>query len=351
MSVTFKTGDMFEERAEAIVNTVNCVGVMGKGVALEFKRRWPDNFRAYKRLCDRHQLRPGKVYVHHEGDMLSGGRRFLINFPTKDHWRAKSKLEYIEDGLVDFVAQIEQLRIKTVVMPPLGCGNGGLDWTVVKALLTDRLSAIRDVDFVIFTPSNAEEDDSEVRAGEAAGSPKMTFERAILIKALNDLSVYFDGTLTRITMQKITYFLQEFGIRFGLNFERNEFGPYSEELRDAFKAMERHGLIEGFTSPDRETTVTESGVQLAESFLQEADWDRALEVIDRVSHLIDGYESPYGLELLSSVHFVSTRSDLRSLDGIADALAQWGERKKLKFDAKSVGGAFERLSDDRLIHA
>lgn len=351
MSVTFKTGDMFEERAEAIVNTVNCVGVMGKGVALEFKRRWPDNFRAYKRLCDRHQLRPGKVYVHHEGDMLSGGRRFLINFPTKDHWRAKSKLEYIENGLVDFVAQIEQLKIKTVVIPPLGCGNGGLDWTVVKALLTERLSGIKGVDFVIFAPSNSDDDDSEASAGETSALPKMTFERAVLIRALNDLAVYFDGRLTRITMQKITYFLQEFGIRFGLNFQRNEFGPYSEELRDAFKAMERQGLIEGYTSSDRETAVTKTGVQLAEAFLRDADRGRAAEVIGRVSHLIDGYESPYGLELLSSVHFISTRDDMRSLDGIADALGQWGERKKVKFDAKSVGGAFERLSDDRLIRA
>lgn len=153
MTLTFKTGDLFKEPAEAIVNTVNCVGVMGKGVALEVKRRWPDNFKAYRRLCDQGLLRPGRMYVHEEGDMLSG-RRFLINFPTKDHWRDPSRLEYIEEGLVDLVAQVERLGIRTVVMPPLGCTNGGLDWAVVKALLTDRLSTTRDTEFVVFEPTD-----------------------------------------------------------------------------------------------------------------------------------------------------------------------------------------------------
>lgn len=163
MTLTFKTGDMFAEPAEAIVNTVNCVGVMGKGVALEFKRRWPDYFKAYKRLCDAGAIRPGKMFVHEEGDMLSG-RRFLINFPTKDHWRDPSRLEYIEEGLVDLVAQVERLGIATVAMPPLGCTNGGLDWATVKALLTERLSPIGGIDFVVFEPRDRNPFDRTVAA-------------------------------------------------------------------------------------------------------------------------------------------------------------------------------------------
>jgi O-acetyl-ADP-ribose deacetylase (regulator of RNase III) len=111
MALTFKTGDMFEERAEAIVNTVNCVGVMGKRVALEFKRRWPANFKEYKKLCDRHALRPGTIFVHHNTEMFHNNhRKYLINFPTKDHWRARSKIEYIEAGLDAFVANSEAIR-------------------------------------------------------------------------------------------------------------------------------------------------------------------------------------------------------------------------------------------------
>jgi O-acetyl-ADP-ribose deacetylase (regulator of RNase III)/uncharacterized protein YwgA len=343
MSLTFKTGDMFQESADAIVNTVNCVGVMGKGVALEFKHRWPDNFKAYKRLCDRGELRPGKVYVHQDGDILNGQRRFLINFPTKDHWRAKSKMEFIDSGLDDFIAEVKRLKIKSVVMPPLGCGNGGLNWTEVKALITEKLSPVEDVDFVVFAPS-----------GEPHPQPaviRMTFERALLLKAFNDLAVYFDGRLTRITMQKITYFLQEIGVSFGLDFGRNEFGPYSAELRDAFESMERQGLIDGFTSPDRETVVTKDGAQLAEDYLQDGELDKAKELIHRVSQLVEGYESPYGLELLSSVHFLAMREKRHSLEGIVEALGEWGESKGRKFDPAVVDGAYRRLTEDRLVHA
>ena len=341
MSLTFKTGDMFQESADAIVNTVNCVGVMGKGVALEFKRRWPENFKAYKRLCDSHELRPGKVYVHQEGDMLSGSRRFLINFPTKDHWRAKSKMEFIDTGLDAFIAEVKRLRIKSVVMPPLGCGNGGLDWAEVKALMTDKLSPVEGVEFVIFAPSE-ESQPSET---------KMTFERAVLLKAFNDLAVYFDGSLTRITMQKITYFLQEIGVGFKLDFQRNHFGPYSKKLRDAFRGMEKQGLIEGFTSDTRETVVTKAGVEMAEGFLVGEQREQAEQLIHRISQLVEGYESPYGLELLSSVHFLATHESQRSVKGIVDALGQWGERKGLKFDDAVVDGAYRRLTEDRLVTA
>jgi O-acetyl-ADP-ribose deacetylase (regulator of RNase III)/uncharacterized protein YwgA len=343
MSLTFKTGDMFQERAEAIVNTVNCVGVMGKGVALEFKRRWPDNFKVYKRLCDKKQLRPGKVYVHQDGDMLTGGRRFLINFPTKDHWRAKSKMEFIDAGLDDFIDQVLKLQIKSVAMPPLGCGNGGLDWREVKALMTEKLTPVQDVDFIVFAPHN------EVQL--QAGGMKITFERAVLLKALNELAVYFDGCLTRITMQKIAYFLQELGVGFGLEFKRNEFGPYSAALRDAFDSMERQGLIEGFTSDDRETVVSKAGVELAEAYLRDGELDDANRVVERVSQLVDGYESPYGLELLSSVHYLAEHENQRSVDGIVAALGQWDERKRLKFDSAVVDGAFQRLTEDRLVNA
>lgn len=343
MSLTFKTGDMFQERAEAIVNTVNCVGVMGKGVALEFKRRWPENFKVYKRLCDKKQLRPGKVYVHQDGDMLTGGRRFLINFPTKDHWRAKSKMEFIDAGLDDFIDQVLKLQIKSVAMPPLGCGNGGLDWREVKALLTEKLTPLEDVDFVVFAPH--EEMQSQ------AGGMKMTFERAVLLKAFNELAVYFDGCLTRITMQKIAYFLQEIGVGFGLEFNRNEFGPYSAALRDAFESMERQGLIEGFTSDDRETVVSKAGAELAEAYLRDGELDEANRMVERVSQLVDGYESPYGLELLSSVHFLAEHEKQRSVDCIVAALGQWDERKRLKFDSAMVDGAFKRLTEDRLVHA
>ena len=118
MSLVFRRGDMFAFPSEAIVNTVNCVGVMGKGVALEFKRRWPDNFRAYRKLCESGGLRPGKVFVYEQADLFGGdGRRYLVNFPTKDHWRDPSRIEWIEAGLDDFSSQAWDLAMKSVVVP------------------------------------------------------------------------------------------------------------------------------------------------------------------------------------------------------------------------------------------
>lgn len=347
MALIFKTGDMFEEPAEAIVNTVNCVGVMGKGVALEFKRRWPENFKAYKRLCDKHDLRPGKVYVHENTGMFhADGRKFLINFPTKDHWRAKSKIEFIEAGLDDFVEQVSRLKIRSVVLPPLGCGNGGLDWRDVKPLITEKLSRVTDVDFIVFVPEGEKDAIEAVRAPTV----RMTFERAVLLKAFNDLAIHFDGSLTRITMQKLAYFLQELGVDFGLPFARNEYGPYSESLREAFIAMERQDLISGFVAGARQTTVTKEGLRRAEEFLSRNDLVRAEQLIAALSRLVEGYESPYGLELLSSVHFVANYEEIKGVDAIVDTLGNWSKRKSLEFDSKMVGVAIDRLTEDRLLN-
>lgn len=154
MIIEYKNGDMFDEPTEAIVNTVNCVGVMGKGVALEFKRRWPSNFKAYKIACADKSLIPGKMFIFDNGGFLDSEKhRFLINFPTKQHWRSKSKIEYVKDGLVDFVEQIRRLGIKSVALPPLGCGNGGLEWSDVRPLIEEAVSSLPNVHFVIFGPA------------------------------------------------------------------------------------------------------------------------------------------------------------------------------------------------------
>ncbi|MBN8975941.1 MAG: macro domain-containing protein [Rhizobiales bacterium] len=345
MALTFKTGNMFEERAEAIVNTVNCVGVMGKGVALEFKRRWPENFSAYKRLCNSQRLRPGKVYVHQNTEMFhDDGRKFLVNFPTKDHWRSKSRMEFIESGLDDLVEQIQRLRIRSVVLPPLGCGNGGLDWSEVRDLITFKLSQIADVDFVVFAPVN---DGTE--EGKDSPGVRMTFERALLLKAFNDLAVYFDGSFTHVSMQELVYLLQEMGAGFGLTFSRKEFGPYSDGLQDAFVTMKRQGLIAGFSVHSDQIVVTSEGIRLAEEFLQGEERARADTLVQCLSRLIEGYESPYGLELLSSVHFVAHYEDAKGVEAISGVLGGWSARKGLEFNAEMLGVVIDRLNEDRLL--
>ena len=183
MTLIFKKGDLFSEPVQALVNTVNCVGVMGKGVALEFKKRWPENFKAYKRICDAKALSPGKLYIFDTNELFaSDGPRYLVNFPTKAHWRSKSKISYIEDGLDALANAIREYKISSISIPPLGCGNGGLDWADVKPLIVSKLGELEDVEVVVFPPRDAMDEPEHVHS-----KLNMTFERAMLLKSLGDL--------------------------------------------------------------------------------------------------------------------------------------------------------------------
>lgn len=344
MTIEYKSGDMFEEPTEAIVNTVNCVGVMGKGVALEFKRRWPENFRAYKDVCDNKSLAPGKMFIFDNNDFLEqGNHRYLINFPTKAHWRAKSKIEYIESGMVDFVQQVRQLGITSVTMPPLGCGNGGLDWNDVRPIIERHLHELPDVRFVIFAPSDAIDSPEQVTAPN-----DMTLERATMMVAFAELEKFFGGHLTRLTAQKLTYFLQVMGVRFGLSFSKQQFGPYSETLHSAFKKLEVLQYIDGYTSKERQITVTSGALPAADEYLKAAGHDVS-GIISKLSLLIEGYESPYGMELLASVHYLSIVDGISKQPEMSEALEAWNEHKREIYAKEAVTAALGRLTADGLI--
>ena len=147
--IKYVTGDLLAADSEALVNTVNCVGVMGRGVALAFKRRFPDNFNAYKAACDCGELKPGRLFVFETAELMP---RLIINFPTKQHWRARSRLADIEAGLSSLVAEVELLQIHSIALPPLGCGLGGLKWSDVKPCIHRALADIADLDTLVFEP-------------------------------------------------------------------------------------------------------------------------------------------------------------------------------------------------------
>lgn len=344
MTLTFKNDDLFSQPVEALVNTVNCVGVMGKGVALEFKNRWPENYRAYKRVCDARELTPGRMFVFDRGRLFSdGGPRYLVNFPTKNHWRAKSKLEYVRDGLVALVEEIKTLGITSIAMPPLGCGNGGLDWKDVRPLIVESLSPLHDVDIIVLSP-HVSQDATEYSQSQF----NLSYERAVLLKAMGDLERYFDGSFDRISLQKVVYFLQVLGIPFGLEFSRNNHGPYSESLRKAFESFETLGMVLGFTSAERQAHVTPAAYAAADEFLRE-DRDAAALVIEKLSKLIQGYESPYGLELLSSVHWLAAKEMHYPVEKVIEAMQAWSEEKRNSFSADVIRLAYRRLRDDELV--
>ena len=334
---------MRQDDVDAIVNTVNCVGVMGKGIALQFRNKWPENNRAYEAACKAREVRLGRMFVFDSGGLVKPN--YIINFPTKDHWRGKSSLESIREGLKDLVAQVKRLRIRSIAVPPLGCGNGGLEWSEVRPLIEGAFAELPDVEVRLFEPSGAPDPKSmEVKTKR----PRMTAGRAAILKVLDTYRALEYG-LSRIEVQKLAYFLQEAGEELKLSFVKHQYGPYSEDLRHALNSMEGHfirGLGDGVVEAEIEPV--EDALAEAEEFVK-ANGHAALEKhVERVAQLIEGFQSPYGMELLATVHWVATReAGVHTFDQVLGAVKSWNERKASIMQDAHLRAAWTRLSEQR----
>jgi len=348
MTVSITQGDLLrQDDVDAIVNTVNCVGVMGKGIALQFKNKWPENFRAYEAACKTKQVRPGRMFVFDSGGLVKPN--YIINFPTKDHWRGKSRIEFIRDGLVDLVAQVKRLRIRSIAIPPLGCGNGGLDWSEVRPLIERAFVGLPEVEVRLFAPSGAPDPKGmEVRTQR----PRMTPGRAAILKVLDTYRALEYG-LSRIEVQKLAYFLQEAGENLKLKFVKHQYGPYSEELRHALNRMDGHfirGLGDGVVEAEIEPA--EDALKEADQFLAESGHAALAQRIERVARLIDGFQSPYGMELLATVHWVAMHEqDARTFEQVVYAVHTWNKRKAKIMQPAHVRAAWDRLVAQRWLPA
>lgn len=147
--IKFLKGDLLKSDAQALVNAVNTVGVMGKGIALQFKNQYPENYKVYKAACDKGELKVGKILIVKDGDLFN--QKFIVNFPTKQHWRSPSEISYIQDGLIALKKAIKEYDIQSIAIPPLGCGLGGLDWNVVKPMIIEALQDL-DINIDIYEP-------------------------------------------------------------------------------------------------------------------------------------------------------------------------------------------------------
>ena len=160
--IDYRAGDIFEADVEALVNAVNCVGVMGRGLALQFKNRFPENYLAYEQACRHGEVQPGQMFVFETGTLANP--KFIFNFPTKRHWRDKSRIEDINSGLKVLAKGIHNRRIKSIAIPPLGCGLGGLDWADVRVLIEEELCEMEGVKIVIFEPKMDQVVNTSLRA-------------------------------------------------------------------------------------------------------------------------------------------------------------------------------------------
>jgi O-acetyl-ADP-ribose deacetylase (regulator of RNase III) len=329
--IRFKSGDILAEDAEALVNTVNCVGVMGRGIAQQFKKAFPENFRAYEMACQAGEVRPGRMFVHETGQL--GNPRFIINFPTKRHWRGKSRIADIDAGLEALVAEIRERGIRSIAIPPLGSGLGGLDWKDVRPRIEEALAALADVQTTVFEPTGA----PDARSMPASRKvPRMTPGRAALVGLMNRyLAGLLDPSVTLLEVHKLMYFMQEAGEPLRLAYVPAAYGPYAENLRHVLRDVEGHfisGYADGGDDPYKELSLVPGAVDDASAFLEKHP--ATLERFKRVAQLVEGFETPFGLELLSTVHWVAVKGAARSEDDVLDATYAWGERKRMFTDSQ-----------------
>ena len=339
--ITYKHDDIFNANAEALVNTVNCVGVMGRGIALQFKKRFPENFAEYEKACKQNEVVPGKMFVHSTGSMINP--RFVINFPTKRHWRGSSRLEDIEAGLIALKNVIIQNNIKSIAIPPLGCGLGGLDWSVVKSKIELALNDLTDVEIMVFEPGNAPQASQMVQNSK---TPPITPGRAALIELMQQyLRGLLDPYVTLLEVHKLLYFLQESGEPLRLKYEKYIYGPYANNLRHVLNCIEGHfisGYADGGDDPRKQLQIVPGAEKKAEEFLQEHP--KTSMRIQKVSELVEGFESSFGLELLATVYWLIVKENIKTLDQIIAHTHSWNDHKK-QFTPRQIEIAVNRLVD------
>jgi O-acetyl-ADP-ribose deacetylase (regulator of RNase III) len=341
-------GNLLQANVEALVNTVNTEGVMGKGIALQFRRAYPAMFDAYLADCKAERVRLGHVHVYDLGGLVPSGPRWIINFPTKGHWKARSRLSSIQSGLTDLVKTIRGLGIKSIAVPPLGCGHGGLSWSDVRPIIELAFEELPDVHALLFAPDgspNAE--DMPNRTLE----PELTTGRAALIALVDGyLKGLLDPNVTLLEIHKLMYFLQEAGQDLNLQYEAQLYGPYARNLRHVLNRLEGHmltGFGDGSDQPNKPIELIRGAVEKASTFL--AKDAQTLARMARVQKLIEGFEDPYGLEVLSSVHWVMChdRCARDSAEEVIKAVLNWNERKRKLIKPAHIEAAWQRLHQEK----
>lgn len=349
----FTQGNLLDSRVDAVVNTVNTVGVMGKGIALMFKERFPENFRAYKAACKAGEVEVGRMFV--QPGLELNGPRWIINFPTKKHWRHPTKVEWIESGLAALKQVIREKNIQSIALPPLGCGNGGLDWTDVRPKIEAALGNLVDVEVVVYEPTAKYQN-----VAKKQGVETLTPARALIAEMVRRYSV-LGIECTLVETQKLAWFLERTIRRLGLpdplklGFEANRYGPYAHRLTHLLDGLDGSYIHcdKRLSDADPFDTIWfgETKREKVELYLKSAEAREFLPALEATDALIDGFQSPLGMEALATVDWLITRESATStITGIREALRRWpagheaAERKQRIFSDKLIGLALGRLT-------
>jgi O-acetyl-ADP-ribose deacetylase (regulator of RNase III) len=343
--ISFRTGDLLQTEAEALVNTVNTVGVMGKGIALQFKEAFPNNNKAYMAVCKRGELAPGKLFAMWDSNLHSG-RKFIINFPTKVHWRHPSKYEYIELGLDALRELLVSENIKSVAIPPLGSGNGGLDWKKVKPMILSKLADL-EVEVLVYEPNMAIK--TLLQQKETHKDVHLTPARAALLYALFAFESMGEYS-SLFAANKLAYFLQRKGQQFNLDFKPHFYGPYAvgvEKVLYHLNGVYLKGMEQGQAKPFEPLQLNYEKWNEVNEYVNKK---LSIEDAQRVKGLIrflSGYTSELSLEILASVDFILAQYPNYSAAEVTKAISAWNSRKKQLFKQEHIAAAYDYLLQNR----
>lgn len=323
--IKYITGDILDSDAQALVNTVNTVGVMGKGIALQFKKAYPNNFKAYVQACKNEEVKIGNLFVTQDSN-LSSGEKVIINFPTKKDWRKPSEYDYVEKGLKNLIQVIERYNLKSVAIPPLGSGNGGLKWERVKNLIDQYLSGVN-IEILVYEPTQ------RIKEQLKKERVKLTDARALLLYVLFDL-IRNGEYVSEFSSEKVSYFLQRFGAKkyFKLTYEPNFYGPYSGKVRFVLNAL-NGSYIMGYSDMDKKPfeplTLISDGYDEVKNYVEAKS--ELKQIADRTTTFLNGFYSDFALELLSSIDFLAQKEQTFDKQMISNKLEEWNDRKRTLF--------------------
>lgn len=343
--ITITCGDILQAHTEALVNTVNCVGIMGRGIALQFKKAFPANFTYYKAACDNNKVHPGEMLVYDLNRYENP--RYVINFPTKRHWKNKSRLEDIATGLDALGDVVRKYEIHSIAIPPLGSGLGGLNWNDVRPMIEKTFREFSDVEVLLYEPKGAPKPEKMAKERNA---PNMTIGRASLLVLIRQyLSAVMDPSISLLEIHKLMLFMQDAGENLRLQYKEAPYGPYAANLRHVLNRIEGHfisGYGDGKDDPDVQIALIPEAVENAESFLRKHPDTQAR--FQRVSQLINGFETPYGMELLATVYWVATRKNADTAERAIQKVYAWNSRKKM-FRENHIRIAWQNLLSQKWI--
>lgn len=348
--ITFTQGNLLDARVEALVNTVNTVGVMGKGIALMFKERFDENYRRYAAACKAKEVHTGKIFVTEVNEL--DGPRWVINFPTKQHWRGNSRMEWITEGLQDLRRFLIDKGVKSVAIPPLGAGNGGLNWSEVRPQIEQALDGL-DTEILVFEPTQKYQN-----VAKRTGVEKLTPARALIAELVRRYWV-LGMECSFLEIQKLAWFMERnielAGLApLDLRFTAHKYGPYANRLDHLLEGLDGSYLRAekriGDADPFDVIWFDDARKTFVQTYLK-SEAKAYLPALEATAAVIEGFESPYGMELLATVDWLLSREQVApTVSAVREGLRHWSggteaaARKMRLFDDRSLSIALDRLA-------